>query len=54
MSATGGGKSYPRKAIFDLIAAYGAGIENATILDPAGDIIVGANQKILPGTVEVS
>lgn len=53
MAATGGGRKFTLKTIFDLIVAHGASIENAQIIDPAADILVAPNQKIMPGTVEV-
>lgn len=53
MAATGGGRKFARKTIWDLVASYGAALENADILDPAGDILVGPDQKVMPGTVEV-
>jgi hypothetical protein len=56
MAALGGGRTFHIKTLFDLIAAESTNIENATIIAPLSDVVVGPDQKIVPalGQIEVN
>jgi hypothetical protein len=41
------------KILYDTLAQFSADLDNATIIEPAGDVVVGPTVKLVPGAIEV-